>query len=280
MKKIKVAAALFLSVIVILSCFSVPAQTGDTNSVPTAETAPLIKAAKKTKSSGKWILRKRGYSYKKNGKYLRGIHKIGKRYYYFDEDGIQHTGWQKIGKYYYYFRIKKGKKGYMLRNDKYNGITLRKRGRAKVGSHKAKLKLLCKATKIVEKATKPDMDRRKKLRVCFDYVIQNYKYRGDPKFYYSSDWEIVYAKRMMEQYHGSCYEYGALFAFVANACGFKYSYAVSSGGHGWTRVGKYIYDPSWEQVDIAHSYFRLDPSLSGKDGRPNYTKHEKYVKRI
>ena len=203
------------------------------------------------------------------------------KYYYFDKTGVQHTGWQKMRGDYYFFRIENGEKGYMVTSKKVNGVTLQYNGKAKkTKKNIEKLKTMLKANKFLEKATKPTMKKYDKLKSCFQYSIENFKYRGSPRFVRSKNWENKYALDMFDKGHGNCYAYGAAFAFLANAAGYTDVYAISSGGHGWAEVKGKVFDPSWEIVDKKHHYFNMSYKLSGKDGRPNYKKHRRYAKKI
>ena len=243
-------------------------------------------------ASGKYYLKKRSglkktYNNFKGTKYYTvmgrkpaGLRTIDGKCYYFDRQGIQRTGWQEYKGDYYFFRIADGEKGYMAVSDRVNGITLKKDGKAKITKEsKEKLEVLVMANEVVEKATEPGMDKTEKLRKTFDYLLKHYRYRGSPKFQKAKHWELSYAKAMFEKKHGSCYAYGAAFAFLANAVGCKRCYAVSSGGHGWAEVNGKIYDPSWCLVDKNHSYFGRNPNAGGK-GVPNYAKGRTYVAEI
>lgn len=230
---------------------------------------------------GKWKVSKQKVYYYKSGKKLKGLQKIGNKTYYFDRNGVQRTGWQKIKESYYFFKIANKEKGYMMRDKKVDGVTLKSSGKAKITKDsKSRLNVLIKANKIVEKATKPTMSKSKKLRKCFDYSIKKFKYRGSPKFRKTKNWDRDYALDMFDDKHGSCYAYGAAFAYLANAVGYDKVYAVSSGGHGWAEVDGKIYDPSWHLTDKKHSYYAVDPGLSGKGGRPNYKRARNYVKKL
>ncbi|MCQ2508535.1 MAG: hypothetical protein MJ097_07105 [Dorea sp.] len=219
--------------------------------------------------------------YGANGKKVTGIQKIGKSQYYFNSSGVQRVGWQKIDEDYYFFRIANGTGGYMLRGKTQNGIELKSNGKASLTSEaKKKLTVLVKAQKLVEANTKPLMTTSEKLKAMWKVIIK-YKYLGSPAFNSKGSWDVTYAKAMFTDKHGSCYHYAAAFAYLANAVGCKDCKAVSSGGHGWAEVNGYIYDPSWQNVDGAnHSYYRVDPKLSGKGGRPQYSTHRTYVKKI
>lgn len=243
-------------------------------------------AAGKTETNAKkkenWIIEKQSIFYYRNGKKLTGLKQLDGKYYYFDKTGVQRTGWQKIKGEYYFFRIANGKKGNMLSSKKVNGVTIKSNGKAKkTKASTAKLNVMIKANKIVEKATKPTMKKSEKLRACFNYSIKKFRYRGSPKFRKSKNWEYKYALDMFDRGHGSCYAYGAAFAFLANAVGYTDVYAISSGGHGWAEVNGRVFDPSWQIVDgKRHSYYNMNYRLSGKGGRPNYKSNRTYVKKI
>lgn len=232
-------------------------------------------------ASGKWKSRNQKVFYYENGKKVTGLKKIGQKYYYFADNGIQRTGWQKINGNYYYFKIANAQKGYMKKSQTVNDIKLATDGKAKLTeASAAKLDVLIKANKILEKAVKPEMEKSEKLKKSFDYLLQHYQYRGSPIFQRTGHWELDYALDVFDEGHGSCYAFGAAFAFLANAAGYKNCYAVSSGGHGWAEVGGKVYDPTWSLIDRNHSYFGVSFSLSGREGRPNYKNARKYVVKI
>lgn len=225
----------------------------------------------KTSQQGNWVVKKQAMTYRINGKRAKGLHKIRGKYYYFDKHGIQRTGWQKIKGKYYFFRIANGEKGRMIKSKKVNGIVLKKRGQAKLTpKSKAKLNVLIKANKIVQKATKPMMKRSEKRMKCFHYALKHFRYSGSLNFSKKGDWELHYALDMFDKGHGNCFAYGAAFAFLANAAGDKSCYAVSSGGHGWSEVNGKVYDLSWHMTDKKHNYYGMSYRLSGVGGRPNY----------
>ncbi|MCI9489395.1 MAG: hypothetical protein HFG97_05190 [Dorea sp.] len=263
---------LFLLPVLMICIFmaALPLQAG-------AATNTKAKASKKER----WVTKRKQVYYYKSGKKTTGLKEINGKYYYFDKKGVQHTGWQKIKGNYYFFRVANGKKGFMAKSTKVNGVTLKKNGRAKLNSDsRSRLNVLLKANKIAEKATKPTMSKEQKLRACFDYAVKNFQYRGAPAFYKSAHWERSYALDMFDKGHGNCYSYGAAFAYLANAAGYKNAYAISSGGHGWAEVDGKVYDISWHIVDKAHNYYGMSYSLSGADGRPGYKSSRIYVAKI
>ena len=65
----------------------------------------------------------------------------------------------------------------MLTSTTINGIALDASGRAsKSGSNLRKLKLMTEANKIVEKISRPGMNKMQRLRASFDYVKKQYTY--------------------------------------------------------------------------------------------------------
>ncbi|MCD7766196.1 MAG: hypothetical protein LUH53_06730 [Lachnospiraceae bacterium] len=222
---------------------------------------------------------KKVYYYDESGNLLKnGRKQIDGKYYYFDKNGVQRTGWQKIGKYYYFFKIANGKNGYMVTSKKVNGITLQKNGRAKITSYsKQKLPILYKANVLMRSITKTSDTKKQKLKKCFEYTKNYMQYRSTGAFYSKNNWDLYYAKRFFVSGDrtGSCFSYGVVFAYLANAVGYKAS-AVSSGGHGWAEIGNYVYDPDWARADKAHNYCGMKYGTTGKNV-PNYAKNRAYV---
>lgn len=241
---------------------------------------------KKKQPEGVWKEKKQNYYYyPAKGKRLTGLQEIKGKTYYFDQKGVQRTGWQKIKGDYYFFTIANGKKGSMVTDQKVNGVYLRKGGKAKVtADSKSKLDVMVKANQFVERYTRPGMKKPEKLRRAFTYSIKKFSYCSSPEYGRNSGWkghwERKYALEMFDKGGGDCYAYGASFAFLANACGYKDCYAISSGGHGWAEVDGEVYDPSWAIVDKRHNYFGMSYSLSGRGGRPRYKTNRLYVVKI
>lgn len=235
-------------------------------------------------SSGTWkTIKGRHYYYNARGKKIKGKVKIGSRYYFFDKNGIQRYGWKKIKNNYYFFRISTGTTGaYMLTSTTINGIALDASGRAsKSGSNLRKLKLMTEANKIVEKISRPGMNKMQRLRASFDYVKKQYTYYCWREFRNTQDWEKDFAEDMFFRGgRGDCVSYAAAFAYLANAVGMKKVYVICSGGHGWAEIGGKVYDPDWALVSSVDSYFAMSYDLSGVNGRPMYRGNRLYVKKV
>ncbi len=235
----------------------------------------------KTVSGGKWKTKsKKVYYMNSKGKKTKGLVEINGKNYYFDSKGVQRTGWQKIKGDYYYFKIATGKKGYMVKNKKVNSVKLKKNGKASTsGNAKTRLKVLVKANQVVEKATKPTMTKKEKLKATWDYILKKYRYSGSPTFKKGSHWDQTYALDFFNKKHGNCYAFGAAFAYLGNACGYTNCYAISSGGHGWAEINGKVYDPTWAMQDKKHNYYGRSYD-SKASGVPNYKKSRYYVKKI
>ncbi len=245
--------------------------------------AGMPKAAQAATHKNEWV-KSKGYMfyYNEDGKKeTGGIVEIGSKKYFFTKSGYQRTGWRQVGDDYYFFKVSDGKNGYMLKDTTVNGIRLYKSGKAKMTDYaRKKMPVLIKANRIRQSKTNANMTKSQKLKAVWKYLLK-FQYRGSPKFAYNKNFDITYASQMFRERHGSCYHYGAAFAYLANACGYSKCLAVSSGGHGWAEVDGYIYDPSWQLVDgKRYSYFHMSPSMSGKNGIPGYRFARKYVNKI
>lgn len=259
-------------------------QTAKSSSTVTNKKPHSGKGQASNSSSGTWKTSKgRHYYYNARGKKIKGKVKIGSRYYFFDKNGIQRYGWKKIKNDYYFFRISTGTTGaYMLTSTTINGIALDASGRAsKSGSNLRKLKLMTEANKIVEKISRPGMNKMQRLRASFDYVKKQYTYYCWREFRNTQDWEKDFAEDMFFRGgRGDCVSYAAAFAYLANAVGMKKVYVICSGGHGWAEIGGKVYDPDWALVSSVDSYFAMSYDLSGVNGRPMYRGNRLYVKKI
>ena len=240
--------------------------------------APVCAATYKNqwvKKSGKY------YYYNKKGKTLKGLQKIGDKYYYFDSKGVQRVGWRKIEGIYYCFAFSNGAKGSMYTSTKRNGIKLGKTGKASISSNTVLRKaiLMTRAQLIVDSITKPSDSKATKLWKCFQYAMnQTPRTRGG--FYEGSDWDMYYAEFMMDYGYGDCYSFGALFAYLANAAGYKNVCVESSGGHGWAQIGGLYYDPNWARVIGADKCYGVPSYLSGYDGRPDWARYGIFQKNL
>ncbi|MDD6615319.1 MAG: hypothetical protein PUF13_04330 [Lachnospiraceae bacterium] len=239
-----------------------------------------VSAAHKYKNQ--WVTSSSGnyYYYNEDGKKVTGIQKIGKKSYYFDKKGIQRTGWIEYKDSYYFFKLGNGTKGYRIENKTVNGIQLKSNGKAKLNSaSRRKAKLMLQANKLILQITNKKMTRQQKLKAAFEYTKNHLKARNRGGFQKGGAWDVFYAEIPFQTGYADCYSYGAYFAYLANALGYKAS-VVSSGGHGWAEVEGKVYDANWAKYSKVDTYFGMSYNLSGVGGRPRYKQNRAYVKAI
>lgn len=227
--------------------------------------------------------KKNGYDYcYVNGKKQKnGIFEIDGKSYYFDKKGRQRTGWRKIKKKIYFFKNSRGKKGYMVKGKKVDGIKINKSGHAVPKTKRAKMKLpiLLKCRKIVDELTNPGMTDRQKQRKCFDYVNTYFNSNYVPDLSREANWDLVYTDKMLEYGYGDCYSHAVTFAYLAHAAGSKNVSCIHNGGHCWAKIGNRYYDPHWERCTEVPC-FAVPKSGCGKYGRPNWPgESPKYIKK-
>lgn len=239
-----------------------------------------VSAARKYQEQ--WVTSSKGntYYYNKEGRKVTGMKKIGKKTYYFDSQGIQRTGWIRIGSSYYFFQLGDRTKGYRIEKKTVNGIQLGSTGKAKLTyNSKRKLNLMVQANQVIQKITNNKMTRQQKLKAAFEYTKSHLKARNRGGFQKTSTWDVFYAEISFRTGYADCYSYGAYFAYLANALGYKAS-AVSSGWHGWAEINGKVYDPNWAKYSRIDTYFGMSYQLSGVGGRPRYKQSRVYVNTI
>ena len=200
----------------------------------------------------KWV-KKKGYWYYYNseGKKSKGLTEIGDKTYYFDDTGKQRVGWRKIDGTYYKFR-QKGKTGaYMYTKIKQEGITLGKRGRAKLTTLKKKRKaaVLANYALWADKFFKTSMTKKEKLRACIKQ-LSRFRYRADsPKIDRKVSWDISLAELAYSKYAAGvgtyeCYQFAVAYAYLVNATGISGVYLEGHPEHAWVNIDDKLYDPT------------------------------------
>lgn len=240
--------------------------------------AKIKKDTKKNKRmSGKWKA-SGGYVYyvRGTGKKAKGLVTIKNKTYLFDIKGRQKTGWQYYKGSYRFFKPVNKSGGYMVKNKVVNGIKLKKDGTATVtATGSEELSIMVKAQKLKEQLTKPTQSKAKKLASGFAWMRDDCIERARRDWSYYSGWHRDFALDIIDYNTGSCYSFGAAFAYYANAVGCKSCKVVSSGGHGWAEVDGAVYDVEWTR-QTGRSYFAFPYSSSG-GGAPNYAANRTYV---
>ena len=250
----------------VLICGSFGVQTAFAE---TGETAPV-----QWKEVNKYF-----YCYQ-GGQKLTGVREINGNTYYFKSNGAQLTGWRKVGSDYCFFRIVNGAGGYMVKNQKVNGIKLNADGKAVLNTKRAKrkTKLMAKCATLMDKATKPGQTKAKKLKAAFNVAKKKYPRKNIHRWKKSKDWDIYYAEYIVRHRTGDCYCQGALMAYLANAVGYTNVKAISSGHHGWAMVNGKVYDPNWSFIIGNKKCYAVKKSLSGRGGRPKWFEAATYKK--
>lgn len=107
----------------------------------------------------------------------------------------------------------------------------------------------------VAKCTNSKMDKKTKLKKCFEYLQDTYLEGSQREGYFEMDWPIVYANDLFVKGKGDCYSYGAAFAYMARGIGYTETYACNSGGHGWAEIDNRVYDPEWSMHSSKSTYY-------------------------
>ncbi|MCR4595039.1 MAG: hypothetical protein K5761_08290 [Clostridiales bacterium] len=209
------------------------------------------------------VINGKTYYYDKNGNVLKnqvvGNKKDG--YCYAGKDGVityKFNGIAKNDKGYWY--CKNSKVDLTYRNAvTYDGKDwIVEEGKA-TEVKTEKQRTYFRAFKEIAKCTNSSMTKQEKLKAAFTYVQGAYTEKN-PRVphYHGNGWVELYANDMFVRRTGNCCSYGAAFAYMAKAIGYKNVYACNSGGHGWAEVEGKVYDPEWGRHKKDKSYFGLD----------------------
>ena len=224
---------------------------------------------------------KNGWETAANGKkkyYINGaavkkkVIKIGKYYYYFNKKGFLVKGKTvKINKFSYHLANSGRIRAYNRKNKFYFPS-----GKAMSKAQAEDFKCRLKAEKIAEQITNSSMSKRKKLSVCFNWVMKKY-YKTHRQSCNVSYWPAVYANDHFANRGGDCHSDAAAFAYLAVAIGYKNVYvcndskSVSPNAHAWTEIGGKVYDPLFAQAKsysanygVGYGSYKLHPALKVK----------------
>lgn len=265
MKKWK--SILLISAVCALCAFPVQASEVDSAPAipiptegPTVTPQPTVIPPKPAEKNGWVTLSRNRKRYYRNGKLLKGMHKIeGKTYYFFEDSGTMATKWrtikgkryyfgtngvrrqgvQKIGKRWFFFYPNgvmrdKGPVNYKGRTyylDKNGAIEARKRGSIYYHADGTRMKkaegyeyeTLLTARKIVNQITNSSMSKSQKLETCFRWVMSKY-YRIVRPFTKPEGWIAEYANDHFKKGSGDCFSDASAFAYLAKALGYKKVY--------------------------------------------------------
>lgn len=142
---------------------------------------------------------------------------------------------------------------------------------SEVKSKTVRTLLQIRADRFINKATKPSMTKQQKLRACYKYMRDHYRYINRQVVETGAKgWVNRYASRFFKDGGGNCCSWAAAYTTVAKRLGFpatavsgKIYYANGKlwGRHGWTEIkmdGKtYVFDP-----EIEYSYRKRGTKLN------------------
>ncbi len=162
-------------------------------------------------------------------------------------------GWRHIGGELFYV----DENGIFKSKTEINGLMLDVHGRFTTNNDELDQLL----TKEIKKIVNNNMTQQEKLRAVYDYMMENYGYRGAGEVAVGeTGWEEEYAVEMLKNKKGNCYSWAAAFTYLAQKVGFDAEAisgeAVSPKGsqrfHGWTEIViddvAYTFDPELEAV--------------------------------
>ena len=228
-----------------------------------------------------WIQEGDYYTYlMPNGKIAHGLTTIKGKTYLFDAEGRQKTGWQRVKGEYRFFNPANKTDGYQLQDCIVNGISVNENGVATPsGAGWEELDIMIKAQKLVEWLTVPTQSRYDKLVRGFYYLKDDCYESLTRNFYYYDGWHRAMALDVYDRQTGSCFSYGAAFAYYANALGYGSCNIISSGGHGWAEVDGLVYDAEWSR-HCGRDLIGISYDESGYGGTPAYASSRYYVVEI
>lgn len=181
--------------------------------------------------------------------------KINGRQYIVDKNGKAVKGWQKFGNKVYYA----SKTGKCAAGKTVDGVKLNKKGYA------TSTKALCKieARRFIARYTTPGMNKRQKLRACFNQIIWYNRFVGNmdptPAEFRTKTWVYKYAIQMFRNgLTGNCYGIASSVAAVAKELGYQPYVITIPDGHSFVMIDGLYYD-------------NMYGTLFGASSRPAYT---------
>lgn len=265
MKKIRKTAFILLCVVLLIVPVSVSAaENGRGTSSKTQMGVRTSKARR-----GWYTLKGDRKRYFENGKYVRGLKKIGKRTYYFSAKGIMQTGAVKVKKTTYFLNSKGVMEGKKIGSRYYDA-----KGRLMSRKKAQDFQTLQNAKQIAAKITNSRMSKSDKLKACFNWVISK-PYITRRGFSNISGWPAVFANDHFVLGGGDCIADAAAFAYLAKAIGYEKVYVCtderSSSAHSWAEINGLVYDPLFAEAKsysanygVPYGVYRLSPVLRVK----------------
>ncbi|MCR4605138.1 MAG: hypothetical protein K5639_03975, partial [Eubacterium sp.] len=219
---------------------------------------------------------KKLYFKKDNGKkYKKGFFLNKKGIYFARKDGEIQKTWLKYKGNIYFFSRKNGK---LAKSKTAEGVKLGKYGTVKSGAiNKERAETYVKAADVVRKITKAKDKKSKKLKKCYNWVMQfNYvRHRKMKEMMtranWKKTWDLVFANDIFEKKSGCCVSYSAAFALMAKECGYKKVTLCCDTGHAWDDIGGRLYDPLFaksrdfhKNYNAKYTDYRRNPAITKK----------------
>ena len=224
--------------------------------------AATTSASQKTNTVRKgWYTQANGKKkYYRRGKAVTGYQKIGKYYYLFSRNGNMITKdiRDKKKNVLYYINEKGQVEGWKKGSGYYSP-----NGRRITGGKADEFRAYQNARRIIAQITNSRMSKKKKLEVCFRWVMSKY-YHSWRRFDEGGDsWYALHANDHFERGCGDCFADASAFAYFAKALGYKKVYVCANGyrsnnrAHGWTEINGRVYDPYLAETSGFKGYYGI-----------------------
>lgn len=226
------------------------------------------------------------YYFGADGSACTGGHKVGTKVYVFDEQGrlLKNRKGKMVTvfgkKYYMATKAGNPKTGYFVyRKNLYYADSLgrcyqnRATEKGKIyftsnGKAKKNTDVLLKieTQQVLSKITNSKMSREKKLRACWEYVVDRgrFSYGGTDPNLKKKGWYRETALSMLKTKRGNCFSFACAFAALAKEVGYKNIKIKVGYDHCWITINGKYYDPQtqwsgWVPGVYGLSKHPLDP---------------------
>ena len=120
-----------------------------------------------------------------------------------------------------------------------------------------------------------DMTQEQKLRAVYDYMMENYGYRGagevEPG---ATGWEEEFGIAMLKNKKGNCYSWAAAFTYLAQKVGYN---AEAISGEAVSPKGSQRFH-AWTEIVIDDTAYTFDPELEAVYGANVGEEYDLYMK--
>lgn len=177
-------------------------------------------------------------------------------------------GWQNIdGNLFYVNNL-----NLFAYNTTVDGIKLDANGRYTTGNSELDSLLRAEIKKIINN----DMTQDQKLRAIYDYMMNNYTYRGAGTVEAGAEgWEPKFAVNMLKSGKGNCYSWAAAFSYLARQSGWA---ANAVSGTAVSPKGS-VRDHAWIEITIDGTAYTFDPEIEGVYAKNNNESYDLFKKK-